>query len=254
MGTSTCDIMTAPIADVEGKLIPGICGQVNGSVIPGTMGLEAGQSAFGDVYAWFKRLVAWPLGMLDDKELAAKIEDKIIPALEKEASQLPIGGAEFATDWMNGRRTPDASQLVKGTISGINLGSTAPMVFRALVDATAFGSKAIVDRFIENGIEIKQIIALGGVAKKSRLVMQTLADVLDMPIKVASSDQTCALGAAMFAAVNAGLYKTVELSQKAMGQGFEMEYQPIPENVEQYKPLYERYLKLGQLTEETFFS
>lgn len=254
MGTSTCDIMTAPNADVEGKLIPGICGQVNGSVLPGTIGLEAGQSAFGDVYAWFKRLVAWPLGLLDDKELAAKIENKIIPVLEQEAAKLPIEGAEFATDWMNGRRTPDASQLVKGTISGINLGSTAPMVFKALVDATAFGSKAIVDRFIENGIEIRQVIALGGVAKKSKFVMQTLADVLDRPIKVASSDQTCALGAAMFAAVNAGLYDTVELAQKSMGQGFEMEYIPIPENVEKYKSLYERYLQLGGLTEEAFFS
>lgn len=254
MGTSTCDIMTAPHADVQGKLIPGICGQVDGSVIPGAIGLEAGQSAFGDVYAWFKRLIAWPLGMLEDKELAEKIEKKIIPALENEAAKLPIEGAEFATDWMNGRRTPDASQLVKGTISGINLGSTAPMIFKALVDATAFGSKAIVDRFIENGIEIRQVIALGGVAKKSKFVMQTLADVLNMPIKVASSDQTCALGAAMFASVNAGLYDTVEKAQKEMGQGFEMEYHPIPENVEKYKPLYQRYLMLGQITEDSFYS
>jgi L-ribulokinase len=254
MGTSTCDIMTASYADVENKLIPGICGQVDGSVLPGTVGLEAGQSAFGDVYAWFKRLIAWPLGLIEDKELARKIEDQIIAKLAEEAAKLPIEGAEFATDWMNGRRTPDASQLVKGTISGINLGSTAPMVFKALVDATAFGSKAIVDRFIENGIEIKQVIALGGVAKKSKFVMQTLADVLNMPIKVHSSDQTCAFGAAMFASVNAGIYNKVEDAQKALGQGFELEYYPIPENVEKYKPLYERYLKLGRVTEETFFS
>lgn len=254
MGTSTCDIMTASYEDVKDKLIPGICGQVDGSVIPGTMGLEAGQSAFGDVYAWFKRLIAWPLGLIEDKALAAKIEDQIIAKLAEEAAKLPIEGAEFATDWMNGRRTPDASQLVKGTISGINLGSTAPMVFKALVEATAFGSKAIVDRFIDNGVEIKQIIALGGVAKKSTFVMQTLADVLGMPIKVASSDQTCALGAAMFASVNAGLYGAVEQAQTAMGQGFEIEYHPIPENVEKYKPLYERYLKLGKVTEDTFFS
>jgi L-ribulokinase len=254
MGTSTCDIMTASYEDVKDKLIPGICGQVDGSVIPGTMGLEAGQSAFGDVYAWFKRLIAWPLGLIEDKTLAAKIEDQIIAKLAEEAAKLPIEGAEFATDWMNGRRTPDASQLVKGTISGINLGSTAPMVFKALVEATAFGSKAIVDRFIENGVEIKQVIALGGVAKKSTFVMQTLADVLGMPIKVASSDQTCALGAAMFASVNAGIYGAVEQAQTAMGQGFEIEYHPIPENVEKYKPLYERYLKLGKVTEDTFYS
>ncbi len=254
MGTSTCDIITSEYSSVENKLIPGICGQVDGSVIPGTMGLEAGQSAFGDVYAWFKRLIAWPLQMIEDKELAAKIEDQIIAKLADEAAELPIEGAEFATDWMNGRRTPDASQLVKGTISGINLGSTAPMIFKALVDATAFGSKAIVDRFIESGVEIKQVIALGGVAKKSTYVMQTMCDVLNMPIKVHSSDQTCAFGAAMFASVNAGLYEKVELAQKQLGQGFEKQYTPIPENVEKYKALYERYQKLGKVTEETFFS
>lgn len=254
MGTSTCDIITSEYSAVENKLIPGICGQVDGSVIPGTVGLEAGQSAFGDVYAWFKRLIAWPLKMIEDKELASKIEDQIIAKLADEAAQLPIEGAEFATDWMNGRRTPDASQLVKGTISGINLGSTAPMIFKALVDATAFGSKAIVDRFIESGVEIKQVIALGGVAKKSTFVMQTMADVLNMPIKVHSSDQTCAFGAAMFASVNAGLYKKVELAQKQLGQGFEKTYTPNPENVEKYKALYERYQKLGKVSEDTFFS
>lgn len=254
MGTSTCDIITVPHDDIKGKLIPGICGQVDGSVIPDATGLEAGQSAFGDVYAWFKRLVAWPLSLIDDKELAAKIDGKIIAKLSEEAAKLPLESAEFATDWMNGRRTPDANQMVKGTISGINLGSNAPMVFKALVEATAFGSKAIVDRFVDNGINIKQTIALGGVAKKSKFVMQTLADVLDMPIKVAASEQTCALGAAMFAAVSAGVYSSIKDAQKAMGQGFEMEYKPIKANVEKYKPLYLRYLKLGKVTEDSFFS
>lgn len=253
IGTSTCDIMTASYQEMGDKLIHGICGQVDGSVIPGKMGLEAGQSGFGDIYAWFKRLIAWPLSLIEDKAIASAVEDQIIVKLSEEAAKLPIEGAEFATDWMNGRRTPDASQLVKGTISGINLGSTAPMIFKALVEATAFGSKAIVDRFTDNGIEIRQIIALGGVAKKSKFVMQTLADVLAMPIKVASSDQTCALGAAMFAAVNAGLYATIGDAQKAMGQGFETEYKPILKNVEAYKPLYQRYLKLGKITEDNFY-
>ncbi len=255
MGTSTCDIMAASYADVQDKLIPGICGQVDGSVLPGMVGLEAGQSAFGDVYAWFKRLIEWPLQFLDDADKADAIRNKIIPALADEAEKLEIGEtALLATDWMNGRRTPDANQKVKGTITGINLGSTAPMVFRALVEATAFGSKAIIDRFIENGVEIQQVIALGGVAKKSRFVMQTLSDVLGMPIKVVASEQTCALGAAMFAAVNAGVYAKVEEAQKAMGQGFESEYVPNLEAHEQYKTYYAEYLKLGALTEKEFFS
>jgi L-ribulokinase len=246
MGTSTCDIIVSPYEDMEGKLIPGICGQVDGSVIPGMVGLEAGQSAFGDVYAWFKNLLSWPLQFLDDENQRKTIEDKIIPALSAEAMQVPVEESTLiSTDWLNGRRTPDADQNVTGTISGLNLGSTAPLIFRALVEATAYGSKAIADRFIENGIEIKSVVGIGGVAKKSPFVMQTMADVMNMPIKVARAEQTVALGAAMFAAVAAGLYATIEDAQKAMGQGFEKEYQPIPENVKAYELLYKKYLKLG---------
>nr|WP_321412408.1 ribulokinase [uncultured Carboxylicivirga sp.] len=253
MGTSTCDIMVAPEDELGDKLIPGICGQVDGSVIPGMMGLEAGQSAFGDVYAWFKRVLEWPLQFVKDEEEKKAIMDKIIPALADEAAKIPMEESTvLATDWFNGRRTPDADQNVKGTITGLNLGSTAPRIFRALVEATAYGSKAIVDRFLENGVKVDQVVAIGGVAKKSDFVMQTLADVLGMPIKVARSEQSVALGAAMFAAVAAGAHATIADAQKAMGQGFEKEYYPIAENVEAYKALYEKYIKLGKLTEAGF--
>ena len=248
MGTSTCDIIVADEKEVGDKLIPGICGQVDGSVIPGMVGLEAGQSAFGDVYAWFKNVLAWPLQFLDDKEQAKAIEDKIIPALSAEAAQIPIEESTIiATDWLNGRRTPDADQNVKGTITGLNLGSSAPRIFRALVEATAFGSKAIADRFVENGVKVDSVVAIGGVAKKSDFVMQTLADVMGMPIKVARSEQSVALGAAMFAAVAAGIYKTTQEAQKAMGQGFEKEYVPNAENVTIYAELYRKYLELGKI-------
>jgi L-ribulokinase len=248
IGTSTCDIIVSPYSDMEGKLIPGICGQVDGSVIPGMVGLEAGQSAFGDVYAWFKKVVAWPLQFIEDKELAESIEKKIIPELEKEAMQIPIEESTIvATDWLNGRRTPDADQNLKGTITGLNLGSSAPRIMRALVEATAFGSKAIVDRFTENGIEIKSVVGIGGVAKKSAFVMQTLADVLNMPIKVARAEQCVALGAAMFAAVASGVFKTVEEAQKAMGQGFEKTYYPNDENAKQYAEIYKKYQEIGKI-------
>lgn len=246
IGTSTCDIIVAPYEEMEGKLIPGICGQVDGSVVPGMVGLEAGQSAFGDVYAWFKNVISWPLQFVDDKELAASIEKKIIPALEKEAMQIPIEESTIvATDWLNGRRTPDADQNLKGTITGLNLGSSAPRIMRALVEATAFGSKAIVDRFAENGIVINSVVGIGGVAKKSAFVMQTMADVLNMPIKVARAEQCVALGAAMFAAVASGIYKTVDEAQKAMGQGFEKTYEPNPENTAKYAELYKEYQRIG---------
>jgi len=248
MGTSTCDIIVAPEDEVGDKLIPGICGQVDGSVIPGMVGLEAGQSAFGDVYAWFKNVLAWPLQFIDDKELQKTIEDKIIPALSVEAAKIPIEESTIvATDWLNGRRTPDADQNVKGTIAGLNLGSSAPRIFRALVEATAFGSKAIVDRFVENGVKVDSVVAIGGVAKKSPFVMQTLADVMGMPIKVARSEQSVALGAAMFAAVAAGVYASTADAQKAMGQGFEKEYFPNAIHVAVYAELYKEYQKLGKI-------
>jgi L-ribulokinase len=248
MGTSTCDIIVADKQEVGDKLIPGICGQVDGSVIPGMVGLEAGQSAFGDVYAWFKYVLAWPLQFLGDEGKAKAIEEKIIPALTEEAEKIPVEESTIlATDWLNGRRTPDANQNLKGTITGLTLGSTAPRIFRALVEATAYGSKAIVERFIENGVQVDSVVAIGGVAKKSDFVMQTLADVMGMPIKVARSEQSVALGAAMFAAVAAGVYPTINDAQKAMGQGFEKEYKPKAENVDKYKELYEQYLELGKL-------
>ena len=132
MGTSTCDMLVAPKSDLEDKLIKGICGQVDGSVIPGMIGLEAGQSAFGDTYAWFKKLLEWPLQFIDDKQLQESISNKIIPELSKQAAALPLDeNAELAVDWLNGRRTPDANQLLKGALSGLSLGSDAPRVFRA---------------------------------------------------------------------------------------------------------------------------
>ena len=262
MGTSTCDILAVPIADIEGKLIKGICGQVNGSVIPGMLGLEAGQSAFGDTYAWFKELLSWPVKNLlqnssvIDTTTAAALEqellDKLIPELSKQASLLPkTDNDELALDWLNGRRTPDANQELKGAIRNLSLGSDAPRVFRALVEATCFGAKNIVDRFIEEGIPVKGIIGIGGVAKKSPFVMQTMANVLNMPIRIHQFEHTCALGAAMFAAVVAGIYPSVEAAMKGMGSGFDKEYTPEPENVPYYENRFLKYKQLGNLIENS---
>lgn len=132
---------------------------------------------------------------------------------------------------------------------GLTLGSDAPRIFRALVEATVFGSKKIADRFLSEGVRIEGVIALGGVAKKSPFVMQVMADVLNMSIKVARSEQTVALGASMFAAVVAGIYETIEAAQKKMGAGFDAVYEPIPENVEKYKSLYEAYGQMGEFVE-----
>ncbi|HEX3046950.1 MAG TPA: ribulokinase [Bacillota bacterium] len=260
MGTSTCDVIVAPPQVIGKKLVAGICGQVDGSVIPGLIGLEAGQSAYGDVYAWFRKLLAWPLeallpetGSVDRataEKLKTELEGKLLKKLSEDAEQIPAEETNLiALDWLNGRRTPYADQTLKGAIIGLTLGTTAPKIFRALVEATAFGAKAIVDRFREEGVAIDQVIALGGIAKKNDFVMQITADVLNMPIKVARSEQACALGAGMFGAVAAGVYGSISEAQKKMGSGFSQTYQPKPENVAKYQKLYQQYLSLGKALE-----
>ena len=260
MGTSTCDMLIAPMEEMGDKLVAGICGQVDGSIVPGMLGMEAGQSAFGDIYAWYKKMLLWPvensLMQLKDlteeqkKKIAEQISERLIADLTLAAEKLePSVSAPLALDWMNGRRTPDANQNLKGAITGLTLGTDAPMVYRALVEATAFGSKAISERFKREGVRIDGVIALGGVAKKSPFVMQIVCDVLNVPIKVARSEQTCALGSAMAASVVAGIYPNLEQAQEKMGGGFEREYFPDKRRAEIYEKIYEKYLKLGGFVE-----
>jgi L-ribulokinase len=253
MGTSTCDMLVAPVSDIGDKEIKGICGQVNGSIIPGMIGMEAGQSAFGDAYAWFRNLIAWPLQVIanTDATTLSSIEDKIIPELSRQASALPVDeSAELALDWMNGRRTPDANQLLKGGFIGLELASDAPRMFRALAEATCFGAKKIVDRFNAEGVPVKGLIGVGGVARKSPFIMQMMADVMNMPIRIHRSEQPCAAGAAMFAATAAGIYPNVEAAMKAMGTGFDMEYRPNQSKVDIYARRYTRYASFGEYVEK----
>jgi L-ribulokinase len=260
MGTSTCDMLVAPVSEVENKLVRGICGQVPGSILPDMMGMEAGQSAFGDAYAWFKKVLIWPLENILSKssivsadilkQLLDETADKIIPELSKQAALFPLEeDGELALDWLNGRRTPDASHLLTGAITGLDFGSNAVKIFRSIAEATCFGAKAIVDRFKEQGVPVKGLIGLGGVAKKSPFIMQMMADVMDMPIRIHKSEHTCALGAAMFAATAAGIFDRVQDAMEAMGQGFDAVYYPDPENVPIYKKRYEKYKKLGRFIE-----
>lgn len=235
MGTSTCDMMVVPKSEAGEKLVRGICGQVEGSILPGLIGLEAGQSAFGDMYAWFKNLLT----------------GQSIEELSKEAAKLPLNEYdELAIDWINGRRTPDADQLLKAAIINLNLASTPPKIFKALVEATCFGAKAIIERFNEQGMPVRGLIGLGGVAKKSPYIMQVMADVVNMPIRIHKSDQTCAMGAAMFAATAAGVYSRVEEAMKAMGQGFGEEYLPHANHTLYYQNRYRQYKSLGTFMEE----
>jgi len=260
MGTSTCDMLITPLEEFGQRLVGGICGQVDGSIVPGMMGLEAGQSAFGDIYAWFSQLLMWPLEHVvaemdhldkkQQKQIREEAERKMIDTLSAAAEAIdPAHSSVLALDWMNGRRTPDANQNLKGALMGLTLGTDAPAIFRALVESTAYGARKIVDRFLEEGVRIDGVIALGGVAKKSPLVMQIVADVLDKSIKVAKSEQAVALGSAMAAAVVAGVYTSIPEAQKAMGGGFEKEYHPNPDRVRTYQKLYEAYGRFGAYVE-----
>lgn len=229
-GTSTCDIL---VADSVDGCIPGICGQVDGSVIPGMVGLEAGQSSFGDILAWFRNFLGY----------AGEVS---IGELESDAALIPPGTSGVtALDWLNGRRSPFADASLSGAIVGLRLGTTPPMVYRALVEAAVFGSKAIIDHFAGCGIQIDEVVATGGISRKSPFTMQMFADVFGMPISVAECDQTCALGSAIFAATASGAFTDLRSAMRSMASGIDRVYQPDGSRAEAYRKLYVRYRNLG---------
>ncbi len=183
-------------------------------------------------------------------QLDKEISDKLIPYLSAEAAKLPLQlDDELAIDWFNGRRTPDANQFLTGSLHGLNLGTDAPAIFKSLVEATCFGAKMIVDRFINEGVPVKGLIGLGGVAKRSPYIMQVMANIMNMPIRIHKSEQTCALGAAMFAATAAGVYGKVEEAMEHMGQGFDAVYTPDATIVPYYQQRYIQYQQAGAYTE-----
>lgn len=239
LGTSTCDIMVYP-DDKNLADIPGVCGIVNGSVMDRYFGIEAGQSGVGDIFLWFvKNLVPDSYGSNQDEKFAR---------LEKAASQLAPGESGLlALDWNNGNRTILVDVRLSGMLIGQTLHTRPEEIYRALIEATAFGALTIIDRIEKYGVPITEIVNCGGLAVKSPLLMQIYADVTGRPMKVSRSEQTPALGAAIFAAVAAGKekggYDSVEAAQEAM-TGTEKSYEPVQEHHEIYKKLYALYSQL----------
>jgi L-ribulokinase len=237
IGTSTCDMMVAPLGEKLAD-IPGLCGIVNGSILPGFYGLDAGQSAVGDIFNWFVNYIQ-PLG----KKVGTH------EALTAAAARMKPGESGLlALDWNNGNRTILVDQRLTGLLLGHTLYTTPAEIYRALVEATAFGALTIINRFEEYGVKVDRIVNCGGIAEKNPMVMQIYADVTGHPIQISRSPQTCALGAAIAGAVVAGKaaggYDSYAEAQKAMTGLKTRSFQPNPKAHEVYKRLYVLYLKL----------
>lgn len=235
MGTSTCDCTVAPNTDTL-KDIPGICGIVDGSILPGHYGLEAGQSAVGDIFKWFV-------------ETVCKGEDTLHMALTNEAAkQKPGQSGLLALDWNNGNRCLLVDPKLTGLLLGQTLYTTQADIYRALIEATAFGARAIIERYKEYGVPVDRIICCGGIAEKNPMLMQIYADITSCTMQVSASDQTCALGAALSAAVIAGKdkggYASYEEAQQAMTGVKDIQYTPAPGHKAVYDDLYALYLQV----------
>lgn len=236
IGTSTCDMMVVPVGDKLAD-IPGLCGIVRGSILPGNQGLEAGQSAVGDIFNWFVNYIQ-PMGKVGTHE-----------ALTIAAARLRPGESGLlALDWNNGNRTILVDQQLTGLLLGQTLYTTPAEIYRALIEATAFGALTIIRRFEEYGVKVEQIVNCGGIAEKNPLVMQIYADVTGRPIRISRSAQTCALGAAIAGAVvagkEAGGYDDFPRAQKRMTGLKPRVFQPNSKAHETYKRLYKIYRTL----------
>lgn len=259
MGTSTCDMLVANYDDVAPEPVPGISGQVDGSILRGLIGFEAGQAGFGDFLAWYKRLISDPvfdliqqsevLGSEQKSKLTAELSDKLMGYLNTEAAKVPLKSNVLAVDWINGRRSPGLNESLKSAISGLDMGVGNGRIFKALVESLCFGSKRIIEWFKQNGVQIDEVVGIGGIAKKSPFLVQTLADILNMPIGVSASEQTPALGAAVYAAVASGVYPDLQTAVDVIASPKQEEYFPVAANVEYYRGKYQEYLTLGRFVE-----
>ena len=231
IGTSTCDCAVVPVSK-KVKDIPGICGIVKGAILPGYFGIEAGQSAVGDIFKWWI-------------ESVCEGSDALYASLAKEAATLEPGGSGLlALDWNNGNRTVLVDPMLSGLLLGTTLHTTKAEIYRALIEATAFGARTIIERIEAYGVPVKRIVCAGGIAEKNPLLMQIYADVTGRTMLVAGSSQACALGAAVSAAVLAGVFKDFPAAQKAMTSLKDIEYKPRPAARKTYNRLFALYQNL----------
>ena len=237
LGTSSGYYTVSP----ELTVVPGCLAYGFGLILPGTYTVEMGLSAFGDAYAWLADLLGYALEL---KGIEYSREE-ILSSLGKDAEKIMWSeDLPYATDYFNGRRSPDADLSLRATLGGLCLHTSAPEIYRALVEATCFATRAFIERMAEFGQRPQEVICYGGISRKSPFVMQMLSDITGLRMKVVGSAQTCALGSAMCAAVACGIYPSIPAAQKAMAPGIREEYVPSAE----HKDLIDkRYLKYSSL-------
>ncbi|MFW6319893.1 MAG: ribulokinase [Bacillota bacterium] len=237
MGTSTCDIL---LGDEE-KTVPGMCGVVKNGAIPGYYAYESGQSAVGDIFAWFVDNYINPDVMKEAEALKMNIHEY----LEKEASKLAVGETGLlALDWFGGNRSILVDADVQGMILGMHLNTKPHEIYRTLIESTAFGKRVIIENFINNGVPVNEVIVSGGLPNKNRLLLQIYADILNTEIKIADSEHTSALGAAMFASVAAkdiGGHNDIFEAASKMAKLKPESIKPIKKNVEIYNKIYKEF-------------
>ncbi len=257
MGTSACYIAVVPTEVMAGRLIDGVFGQVDGMILPGHDGFEVGLSSFGDAFAWLRRLLSWPIEQLlpedADPGLKKKMTERILPALTAEAEKLPLRlEAPLATDYFNGRRNPVLNTSITASLTRLKIHTSAPELFYAIVESTAFATKAILDHMDSRNVAIDELVAVGGVAQKSPFVMQLMADVVQREISVSATKNAGAMGAAIHAAVASGLYPNVRAAQEAMCPPVISTYRPTSDKtrIDLLMKRYERYLDLVHFTED----
>ncbi|HEY1620371.1 MAG TPA: ribulokinase [Streptosporangiaceae bacterium] len=236
MGTSTCHVLSAPAL----APVPGMCGAVDGGIVAGLWGYEAGQSGVGDIFAWYAEQGV-PAAYAEE---AARQGISLFALLSRDAARQPAGGHGLvALDWLNGNRSVLVDHYLSGAIVGLTLATRPPDIYRALVEATAFGARVIIDGFARSGVDVTELVVAGGLLKDA-FVMQVYADVLRRPLSLIASEQGPALGSAIHAAVAAGAYPDVPAAAAAMGRKRDAVYQPDPASAGVYDELYAQYLAL----------
>ena len=260
LGTSACFMSVMPKEEIGSTVVEGIFGQVDGSILSGMIGFEAGLSAFGDDFAWFRRLMLWPVRNLVRKDmkldettrerLLKEAEERLLSEVAREAERLEITiDSPLATDWFNGRRNPYPNNSLTAAITGLDLSTSAAQIYYAIAEATAFATKNCIEHNAKFGVVTKRLVAIGGIARKAPFVVQLLADAMNMPIDVPDCEQAGSLGSVIHAAVVAGIYPSVSEAQKVLCKPVMLTYRPDEARHSLLQRRYKRYRTLGMFSE-----